>query len=119
MADFGGEMVLTLSGGTAITMRGELSVMPTGTSNEPITNQNGSVSRSATLTPRKAECTFEDGGQDWEALMRLRFNATFREDFTAVSHFFTDAFFEGEPTINRKTGEVSGLSIVTDAYRRV
>ncbi len=120
MADFGGEFFFNFSSGQKIIARGEVSVMPAGTSNESLTNQDGSVARGVTLTPHKAECTFEDSsGLDWETLMRERFNVTIREDFTGATHLFTNAFFEGEPSINRKNGEVSGLSISSGQYRRV
>ena len=56
---------------------------------------------------------------DYDALMRSdRFNVTFSEDFTGVTHYFTRAFLTGDPAINRINGEVSGISGSAEAYER-
>ncbi|WP_414832196.1 phage tail tube protein [Afifella sp. YEN Y35] len=121
MARFGGEMLFTLAGGEKLTIRGDVTIKPAGISAEAITNQNGSVSQSATLMPHGWECTFEDAADlDWNALMRAgAFEVTIREDYTGVSHLFGSGFFVGEPSINRKTGEVSGLSGAHQSYRKI
>jgi len=40
------------------------------------------------------------------------------EEFTSVTHYFFNAFFSGEPSSNRLNGELSGLQIVAETYRR-
>ncbi|WP_128292005.1 phage tail tube protein [Afifella aestuarii] len=121
MARFGGEIIFSFAGGRKLTMRGDFTVKPAGFSAEAITNQDGSVSQSATLMPHGWEGTFEDAADlDWEELMRLGdFEVTAREDYTGVSHLFGPGFFVGEPSINRKTGEVSGLSGAHQSYRKI
>lgn len=92
---------------------------PSGQSNEAVTNQDGSVDRVVTVQARRAELNFADKGIDYDALMKAgRFNVTFDEEFTRVTHYFTDAFVVGDPQINRMNGEVSGLSISAEKYNR-
>lgn len=118
--DFGGEMRLRLADGTNLTMRGAFTLGSSGMSVEAITNQNGSVSRSGTLRPRTAEVTLEDDDTDVNALMRApRQDIYITEEFAGVSHVFVDAFFSGEPTVDRATGEWTGIVINGSGYQRL
>ncbi len=118
--DFGGEMRLRLADGTNLTMRGNFTLGSSGVSTEAVTNQDGSVSRTATLKPRTAEVTLEDDGTDVNALMRApRQDIYLVEEFAGVSHIFTDAFFSGDASIDRATGEWTGLVINGSAYQRL
>ena len=120
MEKFGGELRFTLSTGRAIVVRGEIEVMPSGRRNEGVVNQNGSVSQVATLVARRFRMKFEDAADlDWDEIMcESDLNATIVEDHAGTVHTLTSGFFEGEPTINRNNGEVSGLEFVTNAYRK-
>jgi hypothetical protein len=119
MAKLGGRISMRLSTGLLISMRGGMTIMPSGQSNEIITNQDSTISVVATPMARRFEMTFEDRGIDYDALMKAdAFNVTFVEEFTGVTHYFTDAYMVGDPSINRGTGEVSGLSGAAQAYSR-
>lgn len=117
--NYGGRMVLRLSSGEVFSLRGTFNITPAGQSNEAITNQDGSVDRIGTPQGRGFELNFADKGIDYDALMSApRFNVTVTEDFTGVTHYFTDGFVVGNPSINRVNGEVSGLSGVAEDYSR-
>lgn len=119
MAKFGGRMTMRLSSGELFSLRGTLNIMPGGQSNEAITNQDGSLSMSATLMPYRFEINFEDRGLDYAVLMRRDgFNVTFAEELSGVTHYFTNAMMTGEPSVNRITGEVTGLTGAAEAYTR-
>jgi hypothetical protein len=117
--DFGGRMSVRLASGELLTIRGTFAVMGAGQSNEATVNQDGSTDRVGTPTAMRAEVTFVDKGIDFNTLMTApRQNITIFEEFTTVTHYFFDAFFAGEPNSNRMNGEMSGLSIVGETYRK-
>ncbi|MFD1328294.1 phage tail tube protein [Mycoplana ramosa] len=117
--DFGGLIRMKLSSGEVISLRGTLNMNTSGVSSEAIANQDGSVDRTMTPQPRRAEFTFADRGLNHDKLMKSdRFNVTFIEDTTGVTHFFTKAFLVGDPQKNRINGEVTGLSIAAEGYRK-
>ncbi|MBB2841464.1 UNVERIFIED_ORG: hypothetical protein GGE64_005247 [Rhizobium etli] len=117
--DFGGRMVVRLSNGTVMSLRGTFNVNAAGMSTDAVTNQDGSVDRTATPQPYRAEVTIRDDNADLNALMIApRGNVTIAEDFTGVTHYFTDAFFSGDPQSNRLTGEITGLTINSEQYSR-
>lgn len=117
--DYGGKIFLRLSSGERLSLRATLNIDPTGYSIEAIANQDGSADRVATNKTRGAEITFADRGVDLDKLLKGgRFNATFEEDFTDVTFYFTEAFFTGSPTVNRMNGEVSGLKIEAENVTR-
>jgi hypothetical protein len=117
--DFGGIINVRLSTGQTLSLRGTLNVNPSRISIAAVTNDNGTVDRNATNMPARAELNFADHDIDLDALMRSkRFNITFIEDFTGVTHYFTDAFAVGDPQVNRQTGEVTGISINAEKYTK-
>ena len=117
--DFGGKILLSFSSGERFSLRSTLTLDTAGYSIESVTNQDGSADRVATNKTRGAEITFADRGLDLDALMKGdRFNATFEEEFTGVTFYFTNGFFTGDPKINRTNGEVSGLKIEADNISR-
>lgn len=117
--DFGGRMSVRTSGGSTISFRGTFNVMPSRQSVEAITNQDGSTDRVATPVSPSAELTFKDAGDNLPAIMEApRQNVVVTEEATGVQHHFISAFFSGQPSINRMNGEVTGLSIVAETYRR-
>ncbi len=118
--DFGGKMTVTSSLGYRLSLRGTLNVMPSGGSNEAVTNQDGSVDRIMTPQGREADLTIRDDGFDWDArLTGERENITIVEEQTGVTHLFTSAFWTGRPSTNRLNGELSGVRIIADYYRRL
>lgn len=118
--DFGGIMKLRTSNGRQLSFRGAFSIQPARNTTEAMTNQDGSVDRVATPKAATAALTFVDkmGGLDAVNLSD-REDVTIVEDFTGVTHLFTQAFWTGEPDINRLSGEVTGLGLATDQYRRL
>lgn len=117
--DFGGKMTVRLSSGSVLSLRGTFTVMAGSQSNEAITNQNGTTDRVGTAVSPSANVTFADTGIDYSALMRAdRQSVTIVEEFTGVTHHFINAFFTGNAENNRLNGEVSGLTLVGEAYRR-
>ena len=121
MKNFGGEMTFSLSTGERIVVRGAATVMPSNLNMEGAANQDGSVYRTAEPVGYTAELTFEDMDQDnWNLLMRASgFNVTLSETFNGAQHLWTEAGFTGRPSINRATGEVSGVALIARAYRKI
>ncbi|MDB5582832.1 MAG: hypothetical protein JWR80_8008 [Bradyrhizobium sp.] len=117
--DFGGKMSMKLSTGELISLRGTLTMNPSRNSIEAITNQDMSVDRTATPKPATFEINFADRGLNLDRLMKSdRMNITFDEDFTGVTHYFTQAFLVGDPQINRINGEVTGITGAAETYTR-
>lgn len=117
--DYGGLIRFRLSNGTTLSLRGTMNLKTAGRSVEAVVNQDRSTDRIETLTPYGFELSFADRGEDLEALMKSdRFDATSIEDDTGVSHYFTRAFFVGDPTTNRMNGEVTGVSGAAEDYNR-
>ncbi|MGG7581029.1 phage tail tube protein [Rhizobium sp. Nf11,1] len=117
--DFGGRMLVRLSDGTTMSMRGTFSVNTAGQSNEAVTNQDGSSDRIGTPMPYRASATFRDDNADLGALMRSpRLNVTIFEEFSGVTHYFTNAFFTGDPESNRLNGELTNLTVNSEQYNR-
>ena len=121
MQNFGGEMLFSLSSGETIVLRGAVEVMPSNLNIEGAANQDGSVYRTAEITGFTANLTFEDlKTDDWNRLMRASgFNVTVTENFNGALHLWTEAGFTGQPTVNRGTGEVKGVGLIAQAYRKV
>jgi len=124
MADFGGEMRFAIAGANLV-VRGKVQTYPSNASAEGIVNQDGSTSR--TLTPKgyRAKMTFEDTpagtatALDWNAILRGGpFNATLVEDHTGVLHTWTRAKFTGDAEVDRMNGEVTGLELLADDYKK-
>lgn len=118
--EFGGKITFRLSSGEVFSLRGTCNFNTAGQSNEAITNQDGSVDRVGTPKARTVEFNFADKGINYDALMKAgRFNVSVDEEFTGVTHLFTDSFMVGDPAINRVNGEVSGLSAAAESYTRL
>lgn len=117
--DFGGRMTLRFSSGTLISLRSTVTMSPSRLSVEAVANQDGSVDRSATVKPGTCEVTFADADHDYDALISGgRFNATLIEEFGGKTHYFTNAFLAGDASVNRMNGEVTGLSLTYEGYRK-
>lgn len=117
--DFGGRMSVRLADGRRLPLRGTFSVMRGRQSNEALTNQDGSTDRIGTPTSPRANVSFADPGIDLDALMTApRQDIVISEEFTGVQHHYIGAFFTGDSDNNRMNGEVTGLTIVGEDYRR-
>lgn len=118
--DFGGVMRFRDSAGKTKALRGTFTVSPSPYTAEGVVNQDGSPDRVATVTAPRAEIVFADKGVDLAAMMGdARRDVSIIEDFTGVTHLFTDAFYTGDPVTNRMNGEVTGVAIMAAAYRKL
>lgn len=117
--DFGGRMSVRLSSGGLLSIRSTLNIMSSTISVETVTNSNGSMDRTATPVSPEADVNFSDTDVSADDLLNApRQNVVFTEEFTGVTHHFIDAVFAGRASSNRMTGEVTGLRIVGETYRR-
>jgi hypothetical protein len=118
--DFGGVMKFRDSAGRNISLRGNFTCYPSTSTVEGIVNQDGSPDRIATPAAPRAEITFVDKGIDLAGMMGDdRRDVTIVEEFTGAIHLFTQAFYTGEPASNRLNGEVSGVGIMAESYRKI
>ena len=122
--DFGGEMNFAF-GGNPLVMRGEFSTEPSNVSGEGITNQDNSTSRSFKPKGFKASTKFQDTpvgsatAVDWDGIIRGGgYIITVIETQTNTLHTWTNAKFVGDAKVDRNNGEVTGLDIHADTYKR-
>jgi len=117
--DYGGLVRLKLSTGAEIALRGTMTLMTAGRSAEAVVNQNRTTDRVVTLTAYGFEISFADRGENLDELMRAaRFDATFIEEDTGVTHYYTRCFLTGSPSVNRLNGEVTGITGAAESYDR-
>ena len=117
--DYGGKCTMALSSGERISLRGSVKHSPTGVGVSSVTNQDGTLDRVVELKPKGAEFTFADRGLDYEKLMASpRFDVTWVEEFTGITHLYSQAFWVGDLTIDRGTGEVTGMKVDAEQYIR-
>lgn len=118
--DFGGVMKFRDSSGRNLSLRGTFTAYPSRSSVEGVVNQDASADRVVTPAAPRAEITFADKGVDLSALMGdARRDVTIVEEFTGTVHLFTQAFYTGEPSSNRLNGEVTGVGIMAESYRKI
>lgn len=116
----GGRFTLDINGRT-YSGRGEAKIKPARAVRENGVNMDGSGY--STVQPKLAalELSFDRGiGLVWDESMLLQsINVTFVETDSGRTHLYTNANWSGEPEINTKDGEVSGLKIETDKYQAI
>lgn len=118
--NFGGEMRLRGSSGAAYTLRAAVTMNTAGLSTEAVRNQNGLNSYVATLRAPSAELTLEDEGQNMDDILRAGSQDIYIvEEFSGVTHVFVSGRITGDAQVNRENGELTGLMIQSDSYRRV
>ena len=118
MADFGGEMRLSI-GGVPVVMRGTFQLDPTNVTAADITNMNGSVSRNFKPDAYGADLkeVEDSNGLDWNSILRSAPQPiVIVEELTGVTHQFGNAVVVGKPIIDRETGGVTGLQIRAPSY---
>lgn len=126
MHQAGGRFTVTLNG-VRFSPRGRMALSPSGLAHATNVNHDGSVSRSTMAKAVRAELTFDRGAggagfarPKWDSsFMEGFYRVTFQETDAKVMHIFTNASFIGEPILDSETGEISGLSIETDAANYV
>lgn len=115
----GGRVEITLSGRiyhpVAAVKVDESNIEP-----EVVDNQDGSIGRSVKSTHFSADITFRHmDGLDIQALIDSTFDFAMREIDTKQTVLLTDAFLTGKASRDTVTGEISGLTIVSDKYQRI
>lgn len=119
-SDFGGHMKLRTAAGTNLKLRGTFTINAARVSIEAGANDDGSGFRNATPRLPSFEVTFEDNDVDFDALlMAPRQDIYITEEFTGISHIFIRGFFAGDPSADRKTGEVTGATGHGERYQRI
>lgn len=117
--DFGGRMKFRDSGGRNVSLRGTFTINPANSTVEGMTNQDGSPDRVVTPSAPHADIVFADKNVDLASLMGdERRDVTIVEEFTGALHLFTQAFYTGDPQTNRMNGEVTGVGIMAESYRK-
>ncbi len=110
----GGRFSLTINGQT-YSGRGAAKLMLSGVSPSTGVNQDGTSYR--TVAPKLVgiDLTFDRGvGLLWDSTMMLAdIDVTFAETDVKKTHLFTSGSWDGDPTIDSATGEVSGLKCMT------
>ncbi|UDL95506.1 phage tail tube protein [Lichenihabitans sp. PAMC28606] len=110
----GGRFSLTMSG-TTYSGRGAAKLMLSGVSPTTGVNQDGTPYR--TVAPKLVglDLSFDRGvGLLWDETMLLNsIDVTFVETDLNKTHLFTSASWDGDPTIDSATGEVTGLKVMT------
>lgn len=121
--DFGGIMRFT-DAGTLYKLRGKIEVNPSNVKADPVVNQDASTSRKMEVVGYRGKVSFEDSlsgsatGAPWDSILKGgKRNMTLFEDSTGVQHQWTGAQFTGDVSIDRMTGEVTGLEILADTYK--
>jgi len=121
MITAGGRIDLEMNG-EVYKPRGVVKIMPTSVEVESGTNMNGSGYRTIKPVNAKIELTFERDRFRWDDKMMLAdWNVTVveRDVKPTVTHVATAATMVGRPEIDTATGELTGITLETDAYRAV
>ncbi|ACL57423.1 phage tail tube protein [Methylobacterium nodulans] len=106
-------------GGRRFSGRSEGKVRPARAVNANGVNWDGSAYSSVAPKLASIELSFDRGqGIPWDETMLLQKpDVTFEETDAGVVHYLTAAGWDGEPEINTKDGEVTGLKLESDQYR--
>ena len=117
----GGRVAITINGRT-FSGRGAAKIMPSRVSLKNDANTDGTGFTTTAAKLAGLDVTFDRGiGLVWDETMLLQsIDVTFKETDVAggPTHYFTSARWDGDPTLDTATGEVSGLKIMTDKYSR-
>lgn len=122
MADFGGIIKFRLPNGSNLTVRGSVTHMPGRLSYEKVNNYDGSISRSVKPEGYEFGLSLENraiGGEriDFDALMaQSGVTFTFLHDTEKVDRIFSGASLIGRPSVDDMTGEVTGITGVSEGY---
>lgn len=113
----GGRCTIEING-QRYSARANGKVMPSTVELENGVNMDGTGYSTTKPALAKLELSFDRGsGIAWnDAMILQKINVTWKEDDVGVTHLFSSARWSGRPEIDSATGEVSGLSIETDAY---
>ena len=119
----GGRYTVNING-TRYSGRGKATVKPARATPKAEANRDGSAYRTVEAKLASIELTFDRGPKDqsipWDESMLLSdVDVTFNEFDTGVTHYLTKASWVGEPSLDTDSGEISGMSVMSDQYRKV
>jgi hypothetical protein len=114
----GGRFSLDI-GGRVYSGRGKADIMPARATPTTGVNQDGSGYN--TVTPQLATIalSFDRGvGLNWtEGEILQTVDLTFVETDTGVTHYLTKANWDGQPSLDSASGEVTGMKLASDRYK--
>ena len=118
----GGRYTINING-TRYSGRGKATVKPARAVPKVEVNRDGSAYRTVEPKPSSIELSFDRGPKDqripWDETMLLSdVDVTFAEFDTGVTHYLTAASWNGEPSLDTDNGEVTGMSVMSDQYRK-
>ena len=110
----GGRYSMTING-QVFSGRTAAKLMLAGVSPTTGVNQDGTAYRTVAPKLVGVDLNFDRGlNVAWNSAMMLAdVDVTFVEDDFGVTHMFTSAAYDGEPTIDSATGEVTGVKVMT------
>jgi len=122
----GGRVSIVLDG-IKYSARGELTINPSRISVEVGANRDGSIYKTTTPQPVRAECSFnrlvDVNGTPlkWDESLMLRNNIpiTFIEQDTGFTRLISNGTFVGDPQENLATGEVTGVSLAGETHDQI
>ena len=110
----GGRFSLTMNGKT-FSGRGAAKLMLSGAAPATGVNSDGTAYRTVAAKLVGIDLSFDRGvGLKWDSKMLLQdMDVTFVETDAGNTHLFTKSSFDGDPTIDSASGEVTGLKLMT------
>lgn len=110
----GGRFSMSINGQT-YSGRGAAKIMSSGVSTKTGVNQDGTAYRTVEAKLVGIDVTFDRGiGLKWDSTMLLAdVDLTFVETDIGLTRMYTSGGFDGDPTIDSATGEVSGVKVMT------
>ena len=112
----GGRVEISIDG-VAYHPVADVQLQETNIEPEVVDNQDGTIGRSVKSSHYELDITFRHmAGLDINALMSRTFNFSMVEKDLGRSILLTNAFAVGKPKRNTTSGEISGLTIVSDQY---
>ena len=107
----GGRYTLEING-SVFSGRGQAKIDTSGVSIDNKANMDGSMYSTVTPELISLDLTIDrrDQATKWDSSMMLRgISVTFQETDAGVTHVLAQAKWQGKPTLDTATGEISGL----------
>ena len=119
-SESGGRVRITLNGNIYHPVA-DVEAEDTAIERETLVNQDGTVNHTVKPKPYRYKFTFRDAkGLDLEELVNsCGWDATFEEVDMQRTVLLTNAFAEGVTSRNTVSGEISGISVVSDQRKVV
>lgn len=119
----GGRYIINANG-RRYSGRGKATITPARAVPKADPNRDGTAYR--TVEPKLAgiDLSFDRGPKDdvprWtEDMLLQNVDVTFIEQDAGVTHYFTAASWNGTPSLDTDSGEITGMSVMSDQYRSI